>query len=130
MIRRLQRGAGEQLSLHINQREVDCKCAHPECTFTLLDTDLIDALETLRLVVGYLSFDDVYRCPRHNAETPGSAPSGQHPLGTAADIKTALSPADTADAAEKVPAFANGGIGRYSHFTHVDVRGRHARWKG
>jgi uncharacterized protein YcbK (DUF882 family) len=45
---------------------------------------------------------------------------------TAADIQVSVAPAAVANAAETI--FGDGGLGRYSSFTHVDVRGYHARW--
>ena len=51
-------------------------------------------------------------------------------LFNAADIKVAgVAPADVADYAETLLP-GTGGIGRYSTFTHIDVRPDKARWRG
>ena len=51
--------------------------------------------------------------------------SGQ---GLAADIAVkGVSPKEVADYIQNKPGFV-GGLGRYQRFTHVDVRGKQARW--
>jgi zinc D-Ala-D-Ala carboxypeptidase len=129
MIRRYPKGAPTQLSKHFHLQEFDCKCTRPECSVTLVSDELVACLEALRERAGAVSIDDAYRCPAHNKEVGGCANS-QHELGNAADIKTPIGPAATATAAEQIPSFKNGGIGRYATFTHVDVRGKRARWNG
>ena len=70
-----------------------------------------------------------YRSPEHNKAVGGVANS-QHVLGTAADIK----PLD--ENMSDLPELqaicdemnANGGVGFYNSFVHVDVRGERARW--
>lgn len=69
-----------------------------------------------------------YRCPSHNAEIGGVSDS-QHTLGNAADIALPPKlPREIAQLVEKIPVFDEGGIGLYSSFVHVDVRGKKARW--
>lgn len=62
----------------------------------------------------------------------GSKDSSQHVLGTAADIVIeGVSPDDVADAIEFLimgGMLKEGGVGRYSSFTHYDIRGTRARW--
>ena len=51
----------------------------------------------------------------------------QHLKGTAADIRVPnMTANEVYDYADKV--FHNGGVGRYKNHTHVDTRGRKARW--
>jgi hypothetical protein len=51
--------------------------------------------------------------------------------GTAADVTAQRkSPSNVAALAERIPVYANGGIGRYDGFTHVDRRSYKARWVG
>ncbi len=58
----------------------------------------------------------------HNRDV-GGVPDSQHLLGRAADIVVQkLHPDCVAAIAETIPAFSNGGIGRYDDFTHLDVR--------
>ena len=62
----------------------------------------------------------------------GSKDSSQHVLGTAADIVVeGVRPDDVADAIEFLimgGMLKEGGVGRYSSFTHYDIRGTRARW--
>ena len=118
-------------SEHFTRRELDCHCGcdtplsiERELYLTALE------LEKLRAVVGMpLYINSGYRCPPYNKRI-GGAPKSQHMQGKAADISARCSPSYVAMAAEKVPAFENGGICRYAGFTHVDRRGYQARWEG
>ena len=76
------------------------------------------------------------RCKKYNESLKKRgykpAPKSLHMQGIAADVTMAgMSVADMAKAAERVPEFANGGIGVYPtmHFIHVDL-GRKRRWAG
>jgi zinc D-Ala-D-Ala carboxypeptidase len=86
-------------------------------------------LQQLRdLAGGPLVVTSGYRCPAHNARV-GGAKLSQHIQGIAADIwSKTLTPTELAALAEQVPAFQNGGIGKYSRWIHVDVRNGKARW--
>lgn len=93
---------------------------------------LLDALEALRASAGVpIAVDCAYRCDGHNREV-GGVPGSEHTLGIAADIKIeGMTPAQMYEAALKVPAFADGGIGvseSKSGYIHVDVRPNQARW--
>jgi len=70
-----------------------------------------------------------YRCPRHNAAI-GSSGSSEHVRGTAADLSF---PSGTVarlfQLCEDIPAFRNGGLGRYRWGIHVDI-GPRRRWLG
>jgi uncharacterized protein YcbK (DUF882 family) len=91
--------------------------------------ELIDAIQQLRDIAGPLIVDCGFRCNVHNAVISHAANS-QHPLGTAADVRSETKkPDELADLAETIGSFNRGGIGVYSNFIHVDVRrsGR-ARW--
>ncbi|SHK23417.1 Peptidase M15 [Clostridium cavendishii DSM 21758] len=93
-----------------------------------ISQDLMNKLETLRTRLGNhpIIITSGYRCPAHNAAVNGASNS-QHLYGTAADIQVSGVPASTVySVANEI--FANGGVGKYSNFTHVDVRGYHARW--
>ena len=60
----------------------------------------------------------------------GGAKYSQHQYGIAADIiVSGIAPKDVADYAETLMP-NTGGIGRYSTFTHIDVRREKARWNG
>jgi uncharacterized protein YcbK (DUF882 family) len=58
----------------------------------------------------------------------GGARGSQHLYGRAADIVVkGVKPSVVADYCE---AIGMGGIGRYTTFTHIDVRDKKARWQG
>lgn len=89
---------------------------------------LMDKLEVLRKEVGNRPITIVsgYRTPAYNAKVDGAKQS-QHMVATAADIRVSgMAASEVYKIADKV--FADGGVGKYSTFTHVDVRGRRARW--
>lgn len=116
---------------NFSRRELACKCGCKP-TPTGIDANLqrlANALQELRDLAGVpLVVTSGYRCPRHNQAIKG-ARSSQHTLGLAADVWSKyMTPAELADLAERVPAFANGGIGRYSRWVHVDIRSGKARW--
>ena len=71
------------------------------------------------------------RCPEHNAEVGGVANS-EHLYGRAADLHSALPPAELYRIAEEVTAElipGRGGIGLYRWGIHVDT-GKYSRWNG
>lgn len=118
-------------------QEFECHCNSngggllPGCQAVLVETDLLDALERIRSMLGGrpMVITSGYRCPTHN-EYVGGVPSSQHCLGKAADIVIAgVPPALVASAADNIIG-GTGGVGRYNGFTHVDVRGSMARWIG
>lgn len=95
---------------------------------------LMDKLEELRAYIGNkpITIASGYRSPEYNEmlrkkDPNGVAKNSQHLYATAADIKVAgMKPSEVQKAADKI--FADGGMGKYSSFTHVDVRGHRARW--
>ena len=116
------------LTKDFSRDEFKCKCG---CGANYIDMRLVKGLQTLRDNLGKpVIINDATRCPKHNKEV-GGVTNSQHILGKAADIHVnGVSPEALADAAEKIPVFLNGGIGRYATFVHVDVRGHKARWRG
>lgn len=90
---------------------------------------LIAGLQELRDMVSQpIIISSGFRCFVHNTAI-GSNNNSQHPRGKAADIFSHhIPPKELARAAEKIPAFENGGIGVYDTFIHVDVRDGRARW--
>ena len=114
------------VSPHFDRQEFACKCG---CGFTAVDVELLDVLETARKHFGAaITLDCACRCAKHNVEV-GGVPYSQHLQGIAADIKVAgFAPSVVADYFET--QYPNKyGIGRYSSFTHIDVREITSRWK-
>ena len=95
-----------------------------------IDSDLVNILQKIRTHFGKsVTITSAYRTPTKNKAVGGTTYS-QHLYGKAADIKVSgVTP-------KKVAAYANtilpksGGIGTYSTFTHIDVRGQKSRWNG
>lgn len=115
------------VSPHFSRKEFECRCG---CGFTAVDVELLDVLEAARTHFGSaITLDCACRCAKHNAEV-GGVPDSQHLQGIAADIKVAgYAPAVVADYFES--QYPNKyGVGRYSSFTHIDVRPGPARWNG
>lgn len=72
-----------------------------------------------------------YRSPAHNKRVGGS-PNSQHMYGKAGDITVdGMTPAQvhaTITDLIKAGKMKDGGLGRYSSFTHYDIREVRARW--
>lgn len=120
------------LTPHFTIEEMACKgvgcCggAYP------MDRVFMQFLESLRVIVGVeLRITSGFRCPTHNDAVQGS-PDSYHTKGRAADLwSPLLSPEKLEEFAERVPAFAEGGIGIYDGWIHVDDReGGPSRWDG
>lgn len=113
-----------KLSEHFTRHEFACRCG---CGADTVDVALIGLLEQVRN-----HFDKPvvvtsgYRCMEHN-ERVGGSHNSQHLYGRAADIIVAgVEADDVADYVENINP--DGGVGRYSTFTHVDSRSGCARW--
>lgn len=95
-----------------------------------IESDLVDILQKIRDHFGKaVTINSAFRTFSHNKKV-GGATYSQHLYGTAADIKVSgVTASAVADYVETLMPNA-GGIGRYSTFTHVDVRKTKARWNG
>lgn len=124
------KGVSVVVSEEFHSTDFDCKCVFPECTVTRLCEDMVAGVTKLALYFPIIIIDSGFRCPRHNAEPKvGGKPDSQHILGKAADIKSRFgTPKEIKDRAEELPVFANGGIGLYPSWVHVDSRGHKSRW--
>ncbi len=112
--------------------EFRCQCGGLYCDggLDLMDDELLLALDELRGIAGFpFVVNSGYRCPEWN-EQVGGVPDSQHVQGRAADIRlpSDILAVDIEAMAELVPSFANGGIGLYDTFIHLDNRDGPARW--
>ncbi|MCQ4370005.1 D-Ala-D-Ala carboxypeptidase family metallohydrolase [Enterobacter asburiae] len=115
------------LSKHFSRSEFACRCG---CGFDRISPELITVLEDVRTHFGApVKINSGCRCEKHNAKV-GGVPNSQHVQGIAADIVVSgRTPALVAEYLErKYPD--RYGVGRYSNFTHIDVRQVKARWRG
>ncbi len=116
------------LSAHFSEAEIACKC----CKRVYVTPELLSALEEFRNIVGKpvtITTGGVYRCVKQNA-LDGGTQNSYHLAGKAADITVAgMTMKAMYEAALKIPAFENGGIGLYpfNNFLHLDV-GIKRRW--
>ena len=122
----LKKDGNIKLSLNFRVKEFACKDGSDP---VFIDTELVEILQKIRNHFGApITITSAYRTPTHNKVCGGELYS-QHLYGRASDIKVqGIAPSKVADYAEKL--LANGGVGRYKTFTHIDVRGTKARWRG
>jgi len=113
------------LSEHFSRHEFACGCG---CGFAAVDVELLGVLEDIREHFGAaVKVSSGCRCASHNADI-GSKATSYHTKGTAADIIVKDIPASmVADRLEHIYPFKYG-IGRYSSWTHIDMRERKVRW--
>ena len=121
-IKKYKKGEDIRLSKNFSLREYECSCS--DCNETLVDLDHVTKLQKLREDLGAsIKITSAYRCQKHNDAVGGSSHS-QHKLGTATDIQVSgMEPTAVQDACEHFD-----GLGRYDTFTHIDSRGKSARW--
>lgn len=90
---------------------------------------LMNLLEEIRTACGNraITVTSGYRTPAYNEKVDGAKQS-QHLYAAAADIKVSgQSAAEVYKLCDRLVG-SRGGVGKYSTFTHVDVRGHRARW--
>lgn len=113
------------LSENFQVKEFACKDGSDKI---LISDELVEVLQKIRQHFGRpVTINSAYRTTAYNKKVGGESDS-QHLYGTAADIKVSgVAPKLVADYAETLLP-NTGGIGRYSSFTHVDVRKEKKRW--
>ena len=115
------------ISKNFRVREFRCK---DDTDPIFIDSDLVDVLQKVRDHFGKaVTITSAFRTASHNKKV-GGATYSQHCYGKAADIKVSgVAPSKVAEYVETLMP-NTGGIGRYSTFTHVDVRKTKSRWNG
>ena len=117
----------DPVSDNFKVREFACKDGSD---VVFVSEELVDVLQDVRNFFGKaVVINSAYRTVQHNAAVDGSKNS-YHCYGMAADIVVRGVPAANVYKYldEKYPN--KYGIGKYSGFTHIDVRSTKARWKG
>lgn len=75
----------KQLCLGLSLDEFKCKCG--KCELTIINPLFLQAYEKMRAYLDKpLSILSGYRCPTHNANTPGHNIVSRHTIGSAVDI--------------------------------------------
>lgn len=115
------------ISKNFRVREFACKDGSDP---VFIDDDLVGVLQQIRDHFGKaVTITSAFRTASHNKKV-GGATYSQHCYGKAADIKVSgVAPSKVAEYVETLMP-NTGGIGRYSTFTHVDVRSTKSRWNG
>jgi uncharacterized protein YcbK (DUF882 family) len=124
-----------QLTANFSKKEFESKDGSPMPLNVLENVkQLAKQLQVLRDHTGKsVTILSGYRSPAHNTKI-GGATNSQHLYGRAADIRVSgMTPAQVQQTIEQLIAagkMKNGGLGRYSTFTHYDIRNNPARWNG
>ena len=115
-----------RLSKHFNSYEFECHCG--KCDLVAPPEDLLIVLEEVREYFDRpVTIMSGYRCKHHN-NSVGGAKRSKHLKGIASDIIVSGVSPNTVQKylLRKYPR--KYGIGRYSYFTHIDVRTKKGRW--
>lgn len=124
------RGAGVPASAHFKLSEFKCKdgTVVPEKYYANCQK-LMNLLEEIRTACGNraVTVNSGYRTESYNKKVDGARQS-QHLYAAAADIKVSGKSAAEVYKLCDTLVGSRGGVGKYSTFTHVDVRGHKARW--
>lgn len=123
-------GTGVPASAHFKLSEFKCKdgTAVPAKYYGHCQK-LMNLLEEIREACGDrpITINSGYRTESYNKKVDGAKQS-QHLYAAAADIKVSgMSASEVYRLCDRLVG-NRGGVGRYSAFTHVDVRGHKARW--
>jgi len=107
--------------------EFACQCG---CGFNTIDYAVVAACDAIREHFDQpVTVTSGCRCESHNRSPQvGGSAGSQHLLGRAADIIVRGVPPELVQ--ELADNMGVGGLGSYSHFTHIDSRNGHSRWEG
>jgi hypothetical protein len=132
-IRRYAKGSRQHVQMSFEAGEFDCRCTRPECNFTLIDEDLVLALQRLHNeVLLPIHITEGFRCAARQAELRGARNAdgtpkyltangtSSHELGMAADLRTGKHSGVELEALARKVGFKAVGVGE--RFIHVDTR--------
>lgn len=125
----LSKNGNAYISKNFRVREFACKDGSDPI---FIDDELVTVLQQIRDHFGKaVTITSAFRTANYNASKKvEGAKYSQHLYGKAADIKVSgVAASVVADFVETLMP-STGGIGRYSTFTHVDVRKIKSRWNG
>lgn len=113
----------EELTKNFSLREFHCHCKLDTCTITMVNDQLLTALQLIRNhFKSTIKILSGYRCVQHNIDVGGSKQS-QHLIGLAADIIVFdVPPKEVQEYLIMQQDNLEITIGRYDTFTHIDVR--------
>lgn len=112
------KASNEKIETHFKASEFQCK---DKSEYLLVSTELIEVLEEIRTHFNApVIINSGYRTPSWNSKV-GGTPNSYHCKGMAADIVVkGHSSKEVAKYADSV--MEQGGVIRYTNFTHIDVR--------
>tara|TARA_R110000823_G_scaffold246925_1_gene370781 strand:+ start:4375 stop:4752 length:378 start_codon:yes stop_codon:yes gene_type:complete len=124
-----------KLTKNFSKSEFSCKCGC-EMPKNIENNvkKLAIQLQIIRDIVNVpIKINSGYRCEKHNSSIKGSSKNSQHLKGKAADIvikgyDPILKTFPLLDQLVEEGELIIGGIGKYSTFTHIDIRKNRARW--
>lgn len=115
-----------KVSKYFNDYEFNCHCG--KCKLVAPPKELLKVLDDVREHFNRpTTIMSGYRCQAHN-NAVGGAKRSQHLLGIAADIIISGISPGTVQSYLLNKYTDSYGIGKYSYFTHIDVREWKARW--
>lgn len=124
-----------KLSKNFSLSEFDCNDGSTTPDEVVVNLRLLaEQLQILRDFIGKaITINSGYRSPSYNKKIRGVLKS-KHVLGQAADIRVeGVSPREIHGIISELikdGRMKEGGLGKYSSFTHYDIRGTKARWNG
>lgn len=118
---------------YFSPSEFACKCGGKYCDGCVdkVDLNMVKKLDEIREHFGVpITITSGVRCATHNRNV-GGVTNSQHMQGKAADfIVKGVHSHDVYNYANSTVMKGEGGLGKYSNFTHLDTRSNYSRWVG
>lgn len=130
MIISYNKNENKKLAEYFGLNEFHCHCKNKFCSYTLVDSDLIDKLMILREAWKQpIPIISGYRCMVHNQKVKGK-PGSFHMLGKAVDfdISSLKQSIGLNKIMEDCQIFDGLGLNLKDNFVHADVRGYRVRF--